>query len=612
MDESQLPEVCDELRTFLIDELSKNPGHFGASLGVVELTVALHYVFDTPHDKLIWDVGHQAYGHKILTGRRDQFCTNRQYKGISGFPNPSESIYDSFSAGHSSTSISAALGMAHAAKLKGEKRQIVAIIGDGSMTGGMAFEALNNACIGNPNIIIILNDNNIAIDPSVGGLHNYLVKISASATYNRIKKRIWDALGKFSHIGHRARKTVQKIEHSTKVFLFKESNLFESLNIRYFGPIDGHNVDQLVALMKRLKNIEGPKILHIITKKGKGYIPAEQNQTLFHAPGKFDIQTGKQLPDDAKNQPAKYQKVFGETLLELARTNPKIVGITPAMLTGSSMNIMQAVFPDRVFDVGIAEQHAVTFSAGLAAAGMTPFCNIYSTFSQRAYDQIIHDVAIQKLNVTFCLDRSGLVGADGATHHGAFDLAFLRCVPNLTIAAPMNEHDLRNLMYTAQHSPCGPFVIRYPRGRGVKKEWKNEMELVPIGKGRILSEGGEIAVLSIGHMANFVSDTIERLANENVTVAHFNFLFLKPIDEDLLHHIFKNYKKILTVEDGTLKGGFASEIDEFKAIHDYTSEVRSLGTPDRFIEHGSPENLYAECGYNREGIYNAIKDLISK
>lgn len=608
MDKSQLPEVCKELRDFLIDELSRNPGHFGASLGVVELTVALHYVFDTPSDKLIWDVGHQAYGHKILTGRRNRFCTNRHYKGISGFPNASESIYDSFSTGHSSTSISAALGMAQAAKLKGEKKQIVAIIGDGSMTGGMAFEALNNASIGNPNIIIILNDNNMAIDPNIGGLHNYLVKISASSTYNRLRTHVWDRLERFLNI----RKILQKIEHSTKVFFFKESNLFESLNIRYFGPIDGHNVYQLVALLTQLKNIEGPKILHIITKKGKGYTPAEENQTLFHAPGKFNIQTGQQISDSTKNKPPKYQKVFGETLLELAKTNSKIVGITPAMLTGSSMNIMQEVFPDRVFDVGIAEQHAVTFSAGLASAGMFPFCNIYSSFSQRAYDQIIHDVALQNQNVTFCLDRSGLVGADGATHHGAFDLAFLRCIPNLTISAPMNEHDLRNLMYTAQNSPCGPFVIRYPRGYGVMVNWRNKMELVPIGKGRILAEGGEIAVLSIGHMANFVSEAIEDLKKEGKMVAHFNFLFLKPIDKDLLHYIFKNYKKLLTIEDGVLKGGLASEIDEFKSIHNYTAEIRSLGTPDRFIEHGSPEDLYSECGYDKKGIYQTILKLMSE
>lgn len=609
LEETDLEEVCGELRCFLIDELSQNPGHFGASLGVVELTVALHYVFNTPYDQLIWDVGHQAYGHKILTGRRDRFHTNRQFKGLCGFPTPNESPYDAFGVGHSSTSISAALGMAHAAKLKGENRQVVAIIGDGALTGGMAFEALNNACVNNPNILIILNDNNMAIDPSVGGLHHYLIKITASQTYNKLKKKIWDGLGRFSRIGRKTRSAVQKIEHSTKSFFFKQSNLFESLNIRYFGPVDGHNVTELVKLMSQLKRIEGPKILHIITKKGKGYYPAETNQTLFHAPGKFDKTTGKQVQTTNGDEPPLYQDVFGETLLELAKANPQIVGITPAMLSGCSMNIMQREMPERVFDVGIAEQHAVTYAAGLASMGMVPFCNIYSSFAQRAYDQIIHDVAIQKLNVVLCLDRGGIVGADGATHHGVFDLAFLRCVPNLIIAAPLNEHDLRNLMYTAQKEKPGPIVIRYPRGRGVLTSWRNTFETVEIGKGRILAQGNEIAVVSIGHAGNFAQTAIEQLRNEGIEVAHYNFIFLKPLDTELMHQVFKAHKHIVTVEDGVIKGGLASEVAEFKTKFNYDTNVQNLGVPDQFIEHGTPDELYAECGYNADSIYRTLKSL---
>jgi 1-deoxy-D-xylulose-5-phosphate synthase len=612
LEEAELEEVCGELRCFLIDELSQNPGHFGASLGVVELTVALHYVFNTPYDQLIWDVGHQAYGHKILTGRRDLFHTNRKLKGISGFPNPSESIYDAFGVGHSSTSISAALGMAHAAKLKGENRQIVAVIGDGSLTGGMAFEALNNACESNPNILIILNDNNIAIDPSVGGLHHYLIKITASATYNKLKKKIWDGLGRFSRLGRKTRSAVQKIEHSTKSFFFKQSNLFESLNIRYFGPVDGHNAVELAKLLNQLKRIEGPKILHIITKKGKGYYPAETNQTLFHAPGKFDKTTGKQVQTTNGDEPPLYQDVFGETLLELAKANPQIVGITPAMLSGCSMNIMQREMPERVFDVGIAEQHAVTYAAGLASMGVIPFCNIYSSFAQRAYDQIIHDVAIQRLNVILCLDRSGLVGADGATHHGVFDLAFLRCIPNLIVAAPMNEHDLRNLMFTAQSQKLGPIAIRYPRGRGVLTNWRNSFEIIEIGKGRILAQDGQTAVVSIGHVGNFAQTAIDQLLLEGIQVAHYNFMFLKPFDTVLMHQIFKAHTQIVTVEDGAVKGGLASEVADFKALHNYSATMKCLGVPDRFIEHGTPDELYAECGYNVEAIYKTLKDLEGK
>ncbi|MFA9389401.1 MAG: 1-deoxy-D-xylulose-5-phosphate synthase [Prolixibacteraceae bacterium] len=606
--ESTLEEVCQELRCFLIDVLSENPGHFGASLGVVELTVALHYVFNTPVDKLIWDVGHQAYGHKILTGRRDQFHTNRTYKGLSGFPNPKESEYDAFGVGHSSTSISAALGMAIAAELNGEDKSVVAVIGDGALTGGMAFEALNNACEKNPNILIILNDNNMAIDPNVGGINQYLTKISASETYNKLKDIIWNFLGSFHWFGRKTRKAVQKIEQSTKTFFFKESNLFEALNIRYFGPVDGHDVDLLVKLLSQLKKIKGPKILHIITKKGKGYLPAENNQTLFHAPGKFDKFTGKQVITTNGNEPPLYQTVFGETILELARQNKKIVGITPAMLSGCSLNIMQKEMPNRVFDVGIAEQHAVTFAAGLAKEGMIPFCNIYSSFSQRAYDQIIHDVAIQKLNVILALDRGGLVGADGATHHGVFDMAFLRCIPNLIVSSPMNETELRNLMYTAQQNH-GPFVIRYPRGRGVLKNWRSPMESVEIGTGRKLKEGTEIAILSIGHPGNFVTQAIENL-HDSDQIAHYDMRFIKPIDSKLLHEVFAKFEQIITVEDGVINGGMGSAILEFMNLHNYQAKVICLGIPDHFIEHGKPEELHHECGFDTAGIEKVLKKIL--
>lgn len=606
--ESDLEEVCQELRCFLIDVLSENPGHFGASLGVVELTVALHYVFNTPIDKLIWDVGHQAYGHKILTGRRDLFHTNRQYKGISGFPSPKESEYDAFGVGHSSTSISAALGMAIASELKGEDKSIVAIIGDGALTGGMAFEALNNACEKNPNILIILNDNNMAIDPNVGGLNQYLTKISASEAYNKLKDFVWNFLGLFRWFGRKTRRAVQKIEYSTKSFFLKESNLFEALNIRYFGPVDGHDVDLLVKLLSQLKKIKGPKILHVITKKGKGYLPAENNQTLFHAPGKFDKFTGKQVVTSNGDDPPLYQTVFGESILELARENERIVGITPAMLSGCSLNIMQKEMPNRVFDVGIAEQHAVTFAAGLAKEGMTPFCNIYSSFSQRAYDQIIHDVALQKLNVILSLDRGGLVGADGATHHGVFDLAFLRCVPNLIVSAPMNESELRNLMYTAQLQ-SGPFVIRYPRGRGVLKNWRTPFEKIEPGTGRKLKDGDTIAILSLGHPGNFVSKALENL-NDTDQVAHYDMRFLKPLDASILHEVFNKFEVVVTVEDGVIEGGFGTSVIDFMNEHNYHNRVERLGVPDHFIEHGKPEDLYRECGFDTEGIERTIKKIL--
>lgn len=607
--EEQLNEVCEQLRCFLIDILSVTPGHFGASLGVVELTVALHYVFNTPNDKLIWDVGHQAYGHKVLTGRRDAFKTLRKYKGMSGFPTPKESPYDAFGVGHSSTSISAALGMATAFKLKEQEHCVVAVIGDGALTGGMAFEALNNASEQNPNVLIILNDNNMSIDPNTGGLNKYLIKISASDTYNKLKDVIWDFLGHFKWFGRKTRRAVQKIEHSTKTFFFKESNLFEALNIRYFGPVDGHDVHLLVDLLGQLKKINGPKILHIITKKGKGYKPAETNQTLFHAPGKFDKLTGKPLKTTNGNEPPLYQDVFGETLLELARQNKQIVGITPAMLSGCSLNIMKKEMPLRVFDVGIAEQHAVTFAAGLAKEGLIPYCNIYSSFSQRAYDQIIHDVAIQNLNVVLCLDRGGLVGADGATHHGVFDMAFLNCIPNLNIASPLNEAELRNLLYTAQLKPCGPFVIRYPRGRGVNKNWHSPFSELEIGKGQCLKQGSHIAVLSIGHIGNTVCKAIEANNNNN-TVAHFDMRFLKPIDSKLLHAVFAKFKTIITVEDGTIIGGLGSTVSSFMNKNGYSSQIISLGIPDNFVEHGEPDELYHECGIDTGSIAATLEKCI--
>ncbi len=607
LDESELENVCTELRKFLIDELSQNPGHFGASLGVVELTVALHYVYNTPIDKLVWDVGHQAYGHKILTGRRDKFNTNRKYKGISGYPSPKESIYDSFGTGHSSTSISAALGMAVASKIKRLNNKVVAVIGDGALTGGMAFEALNNSSVSNPDVLIVLNDNNMAIDPNVGGLNNYLIRIATSSTYNKLKDKTWNFLGRFI----KARNAVQKIEHSTKSFFLKESNLFESFNIRYFGPVDGHNVRHLVRLFSQLKKIPGPKLLHIITTKGKGYYPAENNQTLFHAPGKFDVKTGEPVITTDGKEPPLYQDVFGETLLELAKANERIVGITPAMLTGCSLSIMKNEIPDRVFDVGIAEQHSATFAAGLASEGMIPFCNIYSSFSQRAYDQIIHDVAIQKLKVIFCLDRGGLVGADGATHHGVFDMAFLRCIPNLTIASPLNEEELRNLMYTAQKLLPGPFVIRYPRGRGVTKEWRTPFKEIPIGRGVKIQDGTDLAIVSIGHPGNFVSEALKKFEGK-YSIAHYDLRFLKPIDEELLHEACSKFKTIITVEDGALKGGMGSAVLEFANENNYSVKLISLGIGDNFVEQGKPEELYHECGYDSDGIVKTIDDIFSK
>ncbi len=608
----ELIQLCSELRRFIIDVVSSNPGHFGASLGVVELTVALHHVFDTPDDRIVWDVGHQAYGHKILTGRKKTFFTNRKYKGISGFPRPSESEYDAFGVGHASTSISAALGIALASNhLKQDQRQVVAVIGDGALTGGLAFEGLNNAGIQKSNLLVILNDNNIAIDPNVGAIKEYLIDITTSRTYNRLRSEIWKILGAISRLGPNAQHYAQQIQHGVKGMLLKQSNLFDALNFRYFGPVDGHNILHLTEILKDLKHIQGPKILHIKTKKGKGFPQAEINQTAFHSPGKFDKETGRifSLSRDDK-EPPRYQDVFGHTLLELARKNDKIIGITPAMPTGSSLKIMMDELPERTYDVGIAEQHAVTFSAGLAIEGMIPYCNIYSSFMQRSYDQAIHDVAIQYLPVIFCLDRGGLVGDDGATHHGVFDLAYMRSIPNMIVSAPMNEEDLRNLLYTAQLKNHGPFSIRYPRGRGVQTQWRKPFREIPVGKGRLVRKGNDIAILSIGHPGNFVIRAADILEKDNVSVAHFDMRFVKPLDEEILHRVFKRFGQIITVEDGTIMGGFGSAILEFMNEYGYSSRVRRLGVPDRFIDQGTQEELYRECGFDVDGIVKAVKEII--
>ncbi|MCW3785813.1 1-deoxy-D-xylulose-5-phosphate synthase [Plebeiibacterium sediminum] len=615
IDEKDLPILCQELRDFIIDAVSCNPAHFGASLGVIELTVALHYVFNTPYDKLIWDVGHQAYGHKILTGRKDRFHTNRKYKGISGFPNIFESEYDAFGVGHSSTSISAALGIAMAAKLNKEfDRQTVAIIGDGSMTAGQAFEGLNNLSSSKANMLIILNDNNMAIDPNVGGLSEYLVDISTSHTYNKIRNELIKGLEKLKITGPNAKDKITAINNSIKSLLTKQTNIFEGLNIRYFGPVDGHDINHLIKVLNDLKIIPGPKVLHCITKKGKGFKYAEENQTAWHATGtKFDKVTGEKLEvPTSKPKPPKYQEVFGNTIVELAEKNDKIVGITPAMPTGCSLNIMMEKMPDRAFDVGIAEQHAVTFSAGMAISGLVPFCNIYSSFMQRAYDQVIHDVAIQKLNVVFCLDRGGLVGADGATHHGVYDLAFFRLIPNLIIASPRNEHLLRNLMFTAQLPNQGPFVIRYPRGIGTTTEWQNPMQQIEIGKGELILDGEDIAILTLGPVCNKALQVCQKLKDENIYAALYDLRFCKPIDEDLLHQVFSKHKKVITIEDGTIIGGIGSAVTEFMVENNYNATIKKLGVPDKFIDHGTQTELQHECGFDKEGIYEAAKSLISE
>lgn len=606
----QLVQISEELRQFIIDDVSVYGGHFGAGLGVVELTVALHYVLNTPDDQLVWDVGHQAYGHKILTGRREVFHTNRIYKGISGFPKRKESEYDAFGVGHSSTSISAALGMAAASKYKGEhKRQHVAVIGDGALTGGMAFEAMNHAGVSDTNMLIILNDNCMSIDPNVGALKQYLTDITTSQTYNKVKDEVWNLLGKISKFGFSAQDVASKVEGALKSALLKQSNLFESLNLRYFGPVDGHDVNHLVEVLSDLKHIPGPKILHCITVKGKGYPLAEKDQTKWHAPGKFDKITGeiaKKVYDTP--QPPKYQDVFGHTLVELAEKDDTIMGITPAMPSGSSMNIMMKAMPDRAFDVGIAEQHAVTFAAGLAVQGLKPFCNIYSSFMQRAYDQVIHDVCLQELPVVFCLDRAGFAGADGPTHHGAYDLAYFRCIPNLVVSAPMDEEELRNLMYSASKYN-GPYSIRYPRGQGVMPDWRKPMREIPLGQGRIIKEGEDIAILTIGHIGNYVVEAASTLEKEGLNPAHYDMRFVKPLDEVMLHEVFTRFKKVITVEDGCLMGGFGSAVLEWMVDHGYSSQVKRLGIPDRVVEHGEQIQLHAECGFDPEGIAKAVREL---
>lgn len=615
LDQAKMVKLSEELRQYIIDSVSVYGGHFGASLGVVELTVALHYVFNTPTDQLVWDVGHQAYGHKILTGRRDQFHTNRMYKGLSGFPKRKESEYDAFGVGHSSTSISAALGMAMASKYKGEKeKQHIAVIGDGAMTGGLAFEGLNQAGVSNSNLLIILNDNCMSIDPNVGALKDYLTDITTSHTYNKMRDEIWKMLGKVSKFGPSPQEIVAKLETSIKAFLLKQSNLFESLNLRYFGPVDGHDVNHLVSVLNDLKDIPGPKVLHCVTTKGKGYAPAEKDQTKWHSPGKFDKITGEiKKKVHETPQPPKYQEVFGHTLVELAEQNKKIMGVTPAMPSGSSMNIMMKAMPDRAFDVGIAEQHAVTFSAGLATQGLVPFCNIYSTFMQRAYDQVIHDVCIQNLPVNFCLDRAGFAGADGPTHHGAYDIAYMRSIPNIVVAAPMNEGELRDMMFTAQlPREEGAICIRYPRGQGVMPQWRTPMKEMEIGKGQIIREGEELAILTIGHIGNYAVEACERLEKEGLNAAHYDMRFVKPLDEALLHEVFKKFKRVITVEDGCLMGGFGSAILEFMADHGYSSQVVRLGIPDAVIEHGEQRELHKECGFDPEGIFQAAIKMTEK
>nr|WP_299204682.1 1-deoxy-D-xylulose-5-phosphate synthase [uncultured Brumimicrobium sp.] len=613
--EEQLPQVSEEVRQYMIDVLSEiGNSHFGASLGVVELTVALHYAFDTPHDQLVWDVGHQAYGHKILTGRRDAFPTNRTKGGISGFPKRSESEYDTFGVGHSSTSISGALGMAVANRYKGlPNRQHIAVIGDGAMTAGLAFEGLNHAGFEkDANLLVVLNDNCMSIDPNVGALRDYLTDITTSHTYNKVKDEVWTMLEKISKFGPDARSVVSKVSTALKGSLLKQSNMFEALNFRYFGPVDGHDVIGLAKIFEDLKDIPGPKILHCITKKGKGFKYSEEgNPTQWHAPGVFNKETGeivKIVPSSP--QPPKYQEVFGHTIVELAEKNDKIMGITPAMPSGSSLNIMMKAMPNRSFDVGIAEQHAVTFSAGLATQGLVPFCNIYSSFMQRAYDQVIHDVALQNLNVVFCLDRAGFAGADGATHHGAYDIAYMRSIPNMIVAAPMNEAELRNMMFTAQQENMGPFSIRYPRGKGVMTEWKTVMKPMKVGTGRKVTNGEDIAILSIGHPGNFAQEAIKELEGMGASVAHYDMRFVKPLDENLLHEVFSKFDKVITVEDGCVMGGMGSAILEFMVDQGYTSKVKRLGIPDEYIHHGTQQELYADVGFDVKGIIKTVLEML--
>jgi 1-deoxy-D-xylulose-5-phosphate synthase len=609
----QLHKVCDELRQYIIDVVSVHGGHFAASLGVVELSVALHYIYNTPYDQLVWDVGHQAYGHKILTGRRDNFYTNRKYHGLSGFPKRGESEYDTFGVGHSSTSISAALGMAMAAKYKGEtNRKSVAVIGDGAMTAGMAFEAMNHAGVADSDLLIILNDNCMSIDPNVGALKEYLTDITLSPTYNKFKDDVWKALGKLPVGKGFTRTMAHKVAESLKGMVSSSANLFEALKLRYFGPIDGHNITKLVDTLKDLREIPGPKILHIITVKGKGYSLAEKDQTKWHAPGLFDKITGEIVKKKFTGvQPPKYQDVFGVSIIELAEQNDKIMGVTPAMPSGSSLKFMMDKMPNRSFDVGICEQHAVTLSAGLATQGLKVFCNIYSSFMQRAFDQVVHDVAIQKLPVILCLDRAGLVGEDGPTHHGAYDIAYFRCIPNMVISAPMNESELRNLMYTAQlETTNAPFVIRYPRGEGVMTNWQTPFEEIRIGTGRKIKDGEDVAILSFGHPGNFATTAIRELKTQGLNPAHYDIRFVKPLDEALLHEVFSKFDKIVTVEDGTIVGGFGSAVLEFMVANEYKADVKMLGIPDRIVEHGTAKELHRECGFDAQGIAEAVREMV--
>ncbi len=607
----QLETVCSDLRRFIIDQLSCNPGHFGSSLGTIELTTALHFVYNTPYDRIVWDVGHQAYSHKILTGRRERFSCNRMFGGLAGFPNPEESEYDSFIAGHASNSISAALGMAVASRIKNEDRHVIAVIGDGSMTGGLAFEGLNNASSQPNDLLIILNDNDMAIDNNVGGIQDYLVKLTTSKAYNRVRNDVYQKFRQRNLITEKGKNFILRFNNSLKSLLTKQHNIFEGFNIRYFGPVDGHDLRGLIRILENLKNMHGPKLLHIKTIKGKGFKPAELSAVEWHAPGKFNKKTGERIILRSKDQPQLYQDVFGHTLVELAEKDKRITGITPAMPTGSSMIYMMKEFPDRAFDVGIAEEHAVTFSAGLAKEGLIPFCNIYSSFMQRAYDQVIHDVAIQKLHVVMCLDRAGLVGEDGPTHHGAFDLAFMRCVPNLIISSPYNEIYLRNLMYTAAYGNNGPFVIRYPRGQGELKNWQNKMEILEIGKGRKLKNGTDIAVLSIGPIGNTVSTALSQLEKDGIHASHYDMIFLKPIDTVILDEVAGTFSKVVTIENGVITGGLGSAVLEYFSDKNYQdTEVIRIGLPDEFITHGSIKDLNRLCKLDVDGIITRIKEAL--
>ena len=608
----QLPEVCEELREDIVKELSVNPGHLASSLGVAEITVALHYVYNTPEDRIVWDVGHQAYGHKILTGRREQFCTNRKLGGIRPFPSPEESEYDTFMCGHASNSISAALGMAVAAKAEGKNRHVVAVIGDGAMSGGLAFEGLNNVSSTPNDILIILNDNNMSIDRAVGGMQEYLLSLSTNETYNALRFKASRWLHKVGFMSDERRKGLIRLSNAIKSAISHQQNMFEGMDIRYFGPFNGHNVKELVRILRQLKDMKGPKLLHLHTQKGHGYAPAEKDVTVWHAPGKFDAETGERIIKDTTNKPPRFQDVFGETLLELARQNEKIVGVTPAMPTGCSLNIMMKEMPERTFDVGIAEGHAVTFSGGMAKDGLLPFCNIYSAFSQRAFDNIIHDVALLKLNVVLCLDRAGLVGEDGPTHHGAFDMAALRIVPNLTIASPMDEHELRKLMYTAQLPDRGPFIIRYPRGSGSVVDWRCPFEEIPIGKGRKLRDGSDVAVITIGPIGVQAAAAIDACSGATTnTIAHYDLRFLKPLDEEMLHEIGRKFQRIVTIEDGVRNGGMGSAVMEWMEDHGYHPVVKRLGLPDHFVEHGTIAQLQAIVGLDKESIINAISEQLT-